>query len=62
MQAFGQEVFMDPANPGTREFVWSKAKQNYRDKGTPVMRPFFYGFSADTVRPAGPKSAMPAES
>jgi alpha-D-xyloside xylohydrolase len=33
MQAFGQEVFMDPTNPGTREFVWNKVKQNYWDKG-----------------------------
>lgn len=33
MQCFGQEVFMDPTNPGTREFVWDKAKQNYWDKG-----------------------------
>lgn len=33
MQCFGQEVFMDPTNPGTREFVWSKSKQNYWDKG-----------------------------
>lgn len=24
---------MDPTNPGTREFVWSKCKQNYWDKG-----------------------------
>lgn len=33
MQCFGQEVFMDPTNPGTREFVWGKSKQNYWDKG-----------------------------
>jgi alpha-D-xyloside xylohydrolase len=33
MQCFGQEVFMDPTNPGTRKFVWGKAKQNYWDKG-----------------------------
>lgn len=33
MQLFGQEVFMDPTNPGTREFVWNKAKQNYWDNG-----------------------------
>lgn len=33
MSCFGQEVFMDPTNPGTREFVWKKAKQNYWDKG-----------------------------
>lgn len=33
MQCFGQEVFMDPTNPGTRDFVWKKSKQNYWDKG-----------------------------
>jgi len=33
MQCFGQETFMDPTNPATREFVWSKCKQNYWDKG-----------------------------
>lgn len=33
MQCFGQEVFMDPTNPGTREFVWGKSKQNYWDNG-----------------------------
>ena len=33
MQCFGQEVFMDPTNPGTRKFVWEKCKQNYWDKG-----------------------------
>jgi alpha-D-xyloside xylohydrolase len=33
MNLAGQTVFMDPTNPGTREFVWSKAKQNYWDKG-----------------------------
>ncbi len=33
MNCFGNEVFMDPTNPGTREFVWSKCKQNYYDKG-----------------------------
>jgi alpha-D-xyloside xylohydrolase len=37
MQAFGQEVFMDPTNPGAREFVWSKAKQNYWDKGVRIF-------------------------
>ncbi|MDY4490991.1 MAG: glycoside hydrolase family 31 protein [Candidatus Faecousia sp.] len=33
MQCFGQEVFMDPTNPGTREFVWDKCKKNYWDNG-----------------------------
>lgn len=33
MCKYGQEVFIDPTNPGTREFVWEKAKENYWDKG-----------------------------
>ena len=33
MQFLGQEVFMDPTNPKTREFVWSKSKKNYWDNG-----------------------------
>ncbi len=33
LQCFGQEVFMDPTNPDTREFVWEKCKENYWDKG-----------------------------
>lgn len=37
MQCFGQEVFMDPTNPGTREFVWNRAKQNYWDKGVRIF-------------------------
>ena len=37
MQCFGQEVFMDPTNPGTREFVWGKAKQNYWDNGAHIF-------------------------
>ena len=37
MQCFGQEVFMDPTNPGTREFVWNKCKQNYWDNGVRIF-------------------------
>ena len=33
MNLLGNTVFMDTTNPGTREFVWSKAKKNYWDKG-----------------------------
>ena len=33
MNLGGQTIFMDPTNPGTREFIWSKAKQNYWDHG-----------------------------
>lgn len=37
MQCFGQEVFIDPTNPKTRQFVWSKCKQNYFDKGVSLF-------------------------
>lgn len=37
MQYLGNQVFMDPTNPGTRQFVWSKAKQNYFDKGVKIF-------------------------
>ncbi len=30
---FGQQTFIDTLNPETREFVWSKIKENYYDKG-----------------------------
>ncbi|MGN1026444.1 MAG: TIM-barrel domain-containing protein [Faecousia sp.] len=33
MQCFGQEVFMDPTNPGARAFVWDKCRRNYWDNG-----------------------------
>lgn len=29
----GATIFFDPTNPGSREFVWQKAKQNYYDIG-----------------------------
>lgn len=29
----GNNVFMDPTNPRTREYVWDKVKQNYADLG-----------------------------
>lgn len=29
----GNNVFMDPTNPKTREFVWNKCKQHYADLG-----------------------------
>ncbi|NLM19984.1 MAG: glycoside hydrolase family 31 protein [Clostridiaceae bacterium] len=37
MQMFGQQVFMDPTNPDTREFLWGKAKQNYWDNGVNIF-------------------------
>lgn len=37
MQLFGQQVFMDPTNPGTREFLWNKVKENYWDKGVRIF-------------------------
>lgn len=37
MQLFGQEVFIDPTNPGTRKFVWDKSKENYWDNGVRIF-------------------------
>jgi alpha-D-xyloside xylohydrolase len=33
MNWMGETIFFDPTNPGTRDFIWSKAKKNYFDKG-----------------------------
>lgn len=33
----GDTVHFDPTNPGSRDYVWSKAKQNYFDKGIRVF-------------------------
>ena len=33
----GATIHFDATNPGAREFVWSKAKQNYYDKGIKVF-------------------------
>ncbi|KAH8722903.1 glycosyl hydrolases family 31-domain-containing protein [Phaeosphaeriaceae sp. PMI808] len=33
----GSTVHFDPTNPGSREYVWSKAKQNYYSKGIKVF-------------------------
>jgi len=30
---YGQQTFIDPTNPATREFVWDKLKKNYYDYG-----------------------------
>lgn len=30
---YGQQTFIDPTNPDTREYVWSKVKKNYYDLG-----------------------------
>lgn len=37
MEELGETVFYDPTNPDAREFVWSKAKQNYYDKGVRIF-------------------------
>jgi alpha-D-xyloside xylohydrolase len=37
MLFMGVEAFFDATNPGAREFVWSKAKQNYYDKGIHIF-------------------------
>ena len=33
----GNETFYDSTHPGAREFVWSKAKRNYYDKGVRIF-------------------------
>lgn len=33
----GNNVFMDPTNPRTREYVWNKCKQNYADYGINIF-------------------------
>jgi alpha-D-xyloside xylohydrolase len=33
----GNTIHFDPTNPGSREFVWGKAKQNYYSKGIKVF-------------------------
>lgn len=30
---YGQQTFIDPTNPATREFVWEQAKNNYYSRG-----------------------------
>jgi alpha-D-xyloside xylohydrolase len=37
MNWMGETVFFDPTDPGAREFVWSKAKESYYDKGIRVF-------------------------
>ena len=37
MTAFGDQAFIDPTNPKTREYVWQKLKQNYYDKGIKIF-------------------------
>ncbi|MBZ4665135.1 glycoside hydrolase family 31 protein [Mahella sp.] len=37
MEFMGNTVFFDATNPGAREFIWSKVKQNYYDKGIRVF-------------------------
>lgn len=37
MEGQGNPVHFDSTNPKSREFVWSKAKQNYYDKGVKVF-------------------------
>ncbi|HBF38158.1 MAG TPA: family 31 glucosidase [Firmicutes bacterium] len=37
MDFLGDTVFYDATNPGAREFVWEKAKENYYDKGIRIF-------------------------
>lgn len=37
MEFMAPTVFFDPTNPEAREYVWSKAKKNYYDKGIKIF-------------------------
>lgn len=37
MQFLSDTVFFDPTNPNSREYVWSKAKKNYYEKGVKIF-------------------------
>ena len=37
MDFMGDCVFFDATNPGAREYIWSKAKKNYYDKGIKIF-------------------------
>lgn len=37
MEFLGNTVFFDATNPGAREFIWSKAKENYYKKGVKLF-------------------------
>lgn len=56
----GNNVFMDPTNPRTREYVWEKCKKNYADLGVETFwldeaEPEFGGYDFEHYRyHAGP--------
>lgn len=56
----GNNVFMDPTNPRTRDYVWEKVKKNYADLGIRTFwldeaEPEFTGYDYETYRyHAGP--------
>lgn len=56
----GNNVFMDPTNPRTRDYVWEKCRQNYADLGIRTFwldeaEPEFTGYDFDSYRyHAGP--------
>lgn len=37
MDIQGNTIFYDATNPGARDFIWSKAKKNYYDKGVKIF-------------------------
>ena len=45
---YGQQTFIDATNPTTREFVWSKVKENYYDYG---IRNFWLDEAEPEVHP-----------
>ncbi len=48
---YGQQTFIDPMNPRTREFIWNKAKQNYYDYG---IKTFWLDEAEPEVHPQQP--------
>lgn len=48
---YGQQTFVDPMNPKTREFVWSKAKENYYKYG---IKTFWLDEAEPEVHPQQP--------
>lgn len=48
---YGQQTFIDPMNPKTREFVWSKARENYYRYG---IKTFWLDEAEPEVHPQQP--------
>ncbi|MFW6287730.1 MAG: TIM-barrel domain-containing protein [bacterium] len=44
----GQQTYIDPSNPETRDFVWSRIKENYYDQG---IRTYWLDEAEPEIRP-----------